>query len=420
MHKYCFYGIFRGILIFPEYRFVKKFLQHLLKIIIIVLLFITAFGLVFFVSWKNSISLQEYGIIGIIVLIESIFVLVLIQFFYEWPIQKLEFTIKKFLLGSLKDKDIVFQETMNPHLNFVLKFFAKTLGTLKNIKSEFLHGKEIKWEVALAGEIQGKLLGKKLPEVPDLEIIARSKPAGEIGWDSYDVISEKNNHYIYVWDATGHGVGAGFIMMMVNSLVSAYAKVTHKWNHILALTNDIIKPRVKANLLMSMLLVRWDAKNKRMYMTGAGHEYLMIYKHAKKKCFSLKSGWVALWMTKNIHKLLKEQEISFEPNDVLILYSDGITEAIDKPKRDGSEEMFGERLLISAIEDAPDIGTNKIKTARSIFKNISIQLSKFMGYKYIQLDDITLATVQYVSPEYNKDEDCTEEMESDFVTEWKW
>lgn len=125
-------------------------------------------------------------------------------------------------------------------------------------------------------------------------------------------------------------------------------------------------------------------------------------------------------MTKNIHKLLKEQEISFEPNDVLILYSDGITEAIDKPKRDGSEEMFGERLLIRAIEDAPDIGTHKIKTARSIFKNISIQLSKFMGYKYVQLDDITLATVQYVSSEYNKDEDCTEEMESDFVTEWKW
>ncbi len=41
---------------------------------------------------------------------------------------------------------------------------------------------------------------------------------------------------------------------------------------------------------MSMLLVRWNEAEKRMYMTGAGHEYLMIYKYAKKKCFKIKSG----------------------------------------------------------------------------------------------------------------------------------
>jgi len=119
---------------------------------------------------------------------------------------------------------------------------------------------------------------------------------------------------------------------------------------------------------------------------------------------------VALGMTKNIHKLLKEKEISFEPNDVAILYSDGITEAINKPRRDGTEAMFGEDMLVRAIQDAPEIGEAKIKTAKSIFKNISISLSSFMGYKYIQLDDITLATVQYMSPEYKKEEDCSENM----------
>jgi serine phosphatase RsbU (regulator of sigma subunit) len=45
-------------------------------------------------------------------------------------------------------------------------------------------------------------------------------------------------------------------------------------------------------------------------------------------------------MTKNIHKLLKEREIQFEKNDIIILYSDGITEAIDRPKKDGKEHMF--------------------------------------------------------------------------------
>jgi|TARA_Y100001960_G_C14202990_1_gene600529 hypothetical protein len=58
----------------------------------------------------------------------------------------------------------------------------------------------------------------------------------------------------------------------------------------LAKTNEVLKPRVKANLLMSLLMIRWDEQEKRMFMTGAGHEYLMIYKHDQNKCFRIKSG----------------------------------------------------------------------------------------------------------------------------------
>ncbi len=353
-------------------------------------------------------------------MLEFLFVIGVLYIFYDKPIRNLEYIIKKFLVGSLKDEEIRFKKTSNPHLNYILLFFGKTLSTLKHIKSEFIHGKEIKSEVDLAGEIQDKLLHKKLPKVPYLEIVAKSRPAAEIGWDSFDVIEQKDNYYIYVGDATGHGVGAGFIMMMVNALVSWFAKVTHKWNHILSLTNDIIKPRVKANLLMSMLMIRWNPKEKRMYMTGAGHEYLMIYKHAKNKCFKIKSGGVALGMAKNIHKLLKEREISFEPNDIIVLYSDGITEAINQNKKDWNESMFGEDALIRAIETSPNIQNGKIKTARSVFKNISISLSQFMGYKHVQLDDITLITVQYISPDYIKENDYSEEMDEDFITEWEW
>jgi len=395
-------------------------LKHITKAAILFVIIIGILLSTFIASSFSENTILMWIFISIIIIAEFLVVILVVYFFYEKPISNLEYVIKKFLVGSLKDWDLKFKNTINPHLNYILFFFGKTLNTLKHIKSEFLHGKEIKSEVDLAWEIQWKLLSKKLPQIPDLEIVAKSKPAGEIGWDSYDVISQWDNHYIYVWDATGHWVGAGFIMMMVNALVSGFSKVTHKWNHILALTNDIIKPRVKANLLMSMLMIRWNETEKRMYMTWAGHEYLMIYKHNKQKCFRIKSWWVALWMTKNIHKLLKEQEISFEPNDVIILYSDGITEAINKPKRDGTENMFWEDLLVRTIESSPEIWVHKIKTARSIFKNISIQLSSFMWYKAVQLDDVTLATIQYKSDEYISADDCSEEMHSDFITEWDW
>ena len=337
---------------------------------------------------------------------------------YERPLISLELTIKKFLVWALKEEDIREFKTGNPQLDYIVLFFKKTIHTLKDIKSEFIHGKAIKWEVELWKEIQSKLLNKTIIDVPNLAIVAKSLPAWEIWWDSYDVIKQNDNYYIYVGDATGHWVGAGFIMMMVNSLISAYAKVTIKWSHILSLTNDIIKPRVKANLLMSVLMVRWDNTTKKMYMSWAGHEYLMIYKHKQQKCFSIKSGGVAIWMVKDIHKLIKEQEIAFDEDDVIIMYSDGITEAINKPSRDGSEEMFWEERLIRAIEDAPSIWN--IKTAKSIFKNISMQLSKFMWYKFVQLDDITLVTIQYKSDKYISSLDVSENLEDELITEWNW
>jgi len=264
------------------------------------------------------------------------------------------------------------------------------------------------------------MLTKKHVEVPSFEIVARSKPAWEIGWDSYDIIEQDENYYIYVWDATGHWVWAWFIMIMVNALVSWFSKIYKSGATVLIKTNEILKPRVKANLLMSMLLIRWNEKEKRLFMTWAWHEYLMIYKQELGKTFRIKSWWVAIWMIKDISKLVKEQEIKFAPWDIMVLYSDWITEAINRPKRDWLEELFWEARLEEAINSAPNMNWKKYKSARSIFNNITINLSKFMWYKPTQLDDVTLAVIQYKTPDYNKEEDFTEEISKDFITEWNW
>ena len=368
---------------------------------------------------ETAITIKIF-IFSIITIISFIVIIYLVKKFYHDPIKKLESTIKHFLVWDLKDSEIVFWKTPNIHLNYALIFFSKTLNTLKNIKDEFIHGKEIKWEVELWKEIQWKMLTKKLIEVPSLNIIAMSKPAWEIWWDSYDIIEQWDNYYIYVWDATWHWVWAWFIMIMVNALVSGFSKVYKSWATVLVKTNEVLKPRVKANLLMSMLLVRWNEKEKRLFMTWAWHEYLMVYKQSSKKTFRIKSGWVAIWMIKDISKILKEQEIKFEKWDIIVLYSDWITEAINKPKRDWTEELFWENRLEEAINQAPNMKDKWYKSARSVFNNITINLSKFMWYKYIQLDDITLTVIQYKTDDFDKTIDFQEEISKDFITEWNW
>jgi len=395
--------------------------SHLLNIVIFLIIIIN-FSIVWFFwdTFSTQWGSQKYVIVGSILVFEAIIVISLIHAFYKKPIHELKHLIQKFYVWELKGKDISVEKSKNPDVNYIITFFVKTLDTLKNIKDEFFHGKEIKWEVEIWKEIQWKMLGKKLLEVPSLNVVAKSRPAWEIGWDSYDIIQQWDNYYIYVWDATGHWVWAGFIMIMVNSLISAFTKVFISGAQILAHTNQILKPRVKANLLMSLLLVRWNEKDKKMYMTWAGHEYLMIFKHKSQKCFRVKSGWVALWMIKNIHKLIKEQQVQFEPNDIIVLYSDGITEAINRPSKDWKEEMFGEDNLQRVIEEAPNVKWQQKKSARTVFNHISIELSRFMGYKHAQFDDITLTTIEYKTEDYDESADIPLEIPNTFMTEWKW
>ena len=389
----------------------------------IILILLIANPLLAFIFGEIIVSMSmatKYSVLALVIIIEFFIIITLVNRLFLNPIVNLEITIKKFITWTHKWSDIKFHKTLNSNLNFILAFFAKTLNTLKNIKSEFLHGKEIKSEVQLWKEIQWKMLEKKLLEVPSLDIIMKSTPAWEIGWDSYDIIKQDDNYYIYVWDATGHWVWAWLIMIMVNALISGFAKIFKSGADILSKTNEILKPRVKANLLMSLLLIRWDEKAKRVFMTGAWHEYLMIYKHKQNKTFKIKSGWVALGMIQNISKLLKEKEIRFEPNDIIVLYSDWITEAINKTKKDGSEEMFWEERLIESINNAPIVDNQKYKSARSVFNNITIDLSQFMWYKHSQFDDITLAVLHYKDQDFSKVNNFSEEIKEDFITEWNW
>lgn len=361
-----------------------------------------------------------YPILISIFLVEALFIMALIHTAYKSPIDALNEHINDFITGKNKWTAINIKTNYaNPNIKYVLKFFDVILNSLKNIKEEFMSGKAIKWEVQLATELQEKLLNKKLETIPSIDIVAKSKPAWEIGWDSYDVIKEWDNYYVYVWDATGHWVGAWFVMVMVNALVSGFVKIFKSWSQILAHTNEILKPRVKSNILMTLLMVRWNEMEKRFFMTGAGHEYLIIYKNSQKKCFLVKSGWLALGMTKNVHKILKEQEIKFEKDDIAILYTDGITEAINQNKKDGNEQMFGEQRLKEAVEKAPNLPGQERKSARSVFNNITIELSKFMGYKHVQLDDITLVVMHYRWEKVVVD-DFSENIGKDFLAEWYW
>lgn len=207
---------------------------------------------------------------------------------YIDPIRILRTEIAHFLAGVQSPRHLN-TNIQNQDISYVGNFFHRSLEILKNFKEEFQSGRVLRSEVELASDIQKHVLKKTHPEIVSLEIISDTKSATEVGGDSYDIITQGENTYVYIGDVTGHGVASGFVMMMVNALISGFSKMIENSADILVRTNEILKPRVKSNMLMTLLMVRWNERDKKLYMTGSGHEYLLIYKKAQNRVFTVKS-----------------------------------------------------------------------------------------------------------------------------------
>lgn len=355
-------------------------------------------------------SFLTIEVFAIITVVELAILFVLMQFVYAMPIAVLRKEIAYFLAGARQASRLE-ASPLNPDLSYVTSFFHRSLEILKNFKEEFQSGRVLRSEVELAADIQRHVLKKTYPIIPHLDIVADTKSATEVGGDSYDIISQGENTYIYLGDVTGHGVASGFVMMVVNALISGFSKMLVSSAEIIARTNEILKPRVKSNMLMSLLMVRWNERERKLYMTGAGHEYLIIYKKEQNEVYKIMWGGVALGITKDISKKLKEVQISFDPGDCIILYTDGITEARRGNKE--SDPMFTVDRLVQTVKDAGE------KNAHGIFRHITTELSRFMGYNHKQFDDITLI-VAYYRGDTPPDPNATREIHKEYITEWNW
>lgn len=378
--------------------------------IIDVFLLLWLWGIGFF----SLIAAENFFTISIIILLQLPIVYFLIYKTYIEPIYILNQEIAKFMTGA-QDETRILPTSLSQSMNTLTSFFIKSLQILKVFKDELRDGRKLRSEVEIASEIQKHILDKEAVSVPYLEIAMATTPATEVGWDSYDIIQWKdNNFYIYVGDVTGHGVPSGFVMMMVNALISALSLSELDGANILSNTNRILKPRVKQNMMMSCVMLRWDAVHRNMYYTGAGHEFILVYKSKEQQVYKIKTWWVALGMVKDSSKILKEQQIAFEPDDVIILYTDGISEARYRSEQEGT--LFG---IDRIVESVMKCGR---RDASTIFQQLTIDLSAFMWYKHKQFDDITLIVARYASNSNTWTTTTTvpDSINTAHITEWNW
>ena len=212
-------------------------------------------------------------------------------------------------------------------------------GDLYSSNRKLVEAKNALWgEMALAKKIQTVLLPDR-PQIPGYEIAAYMKPADEVGGDYYDVIG----NWIVIGDVSGHGVPAGLVMMMAQTAIHQALDTGFSGSpeKILASVNRTIFENIKKlgeNKYMTMTLMSVQ-QNGILYYSGL-HQDIMIYRSERRVVDLMETQGMWIGMLDSIDGMIGIEQLTLNPGDTMLLFTDGMTEATDSQGRLFSEEKL--------------------------------------------------------------------------------
>ena len=240
-------------------------------------------------------------------------------------------------------------------------------------------------DLEIARDIQRILLPSTSPEVEGFEISGLNVPARQVSGDYFDYIAVDPEHFgIVIADVSGKGIPATLIKAMCRSVLRSQAPQNASPGEVLRKVNRQLFPDMKEDMFISMAYVILDHAKGTVSLARAGHDAPLLYTAATGKVTKINSPGMALGVDSGsvFDRLTRNFTVPLAPNDCLILYTDGITEALD-----GSGQEFGMDRTIQAVQAGAPEG------APAIVKRLTDDLRTFAGVQP-QNDDITLIVIR--------------------------
>lgn len=216
--------------------------------------------------------------------------------------------------------------------------------TINNLllTQQLIEKQEMEREVGIAAEIQGQLLPAKLPHTSSIRMAAHSLPAKGVSGDYYDLIKvRKGRVLLVICDVAGKGIPASLVMVMIRTITHL---VAHQPNmhvsRIMDIVNWGIAGRIALDRFATMSLASYDFHTHELTYSNAAHHPLLIYRTRRAEFETLDSEGIPI----GLEKKSKYQEVrtKLEKNDILVLYTDGIIEAMnEKGQQFGQERLEG-------------------------------------------------------------------------------
>ncbi len=240
-------------------------------------------------------------------------------------------------------------------------------------------------ELSIASKIQQSILPTEFPADETYQICARMEPARNIGGDFYDVVKLEADHIgLAIADVSDKGVPAALFMMSSRTLLKGAAIGTENPGNVLSEVNTLLQEDNEAAMFVTVLYAVFDpASGAFSYANGGHNPPLLLHTDGRTTLLPL-TGGIALGVAPDM--VYDAHTVVLAPGETVVMYTDGITEAINSQ----GEEFGVERLCEAAAQvagcDAQTINTTILETV----KNFSGDVAQF--------DDITALILQYHEP----------------------
>jgi sigma-B regulation protein RsbU (phosphoserine phosphatase) len=253
------------------------------------------------------------------------------------------------------------------------------------IFSEAAEKKRLDQDLQVAHEIQRILLPANSPDITGFQISGINVPARQVSGDYYDYIAIDPTHYgIAIADVSGKGVPASLIMAMCRSVLRSHAHGQLSPSHVLREVNLQLFPDIKEDMFISMAYAILECDSGTVTLCRAGHDAPLLYSARDQTVSKINPPGMALGIDSGgvFNRVTNDFSLTLEANDCLVLYTDGVTEALDS---EGDE--FGMANVIKAIQASASEG------AAGIITRLTDDLRAFVG-NHPQHDDITLIVIR--------------------------
>jgi sigma-B regulation protein RsbU (phosphoserine phosphatase) len=305
---------------------------------------------------------------------------------------------KKVLLGPSTEQSV--QARLDVIDNAISKADSKTLGKCEvcheDVETELLEvdytacvclehlskeeRRHLESELELAQDVQKMLLPQEVPNIPGLEIAAFSRPAQIVGGDYFDFIDFSNGfHGLAIADVAGHGVSASLHMASIQALLRTLVPVNQSPAEVMRQLHKLFIHNIRFETFVTFFIGAFDSSTKRLTYCNAGHQPPLVLHKTMSKNESvemLRPTGAAIGLVEEAE--FAEKTIELQEEDLLVLYTDGVTESVNPQNQE-----FGRERLVKLSREVNNT------PVREVVQHIRQRLEEFSEGKPLA-DDTTI------------------------------
>jgi len=277
-----------------------------------------------------------------------------------------------------------FTEIANAFNDMAIKF--------KGAQEAVIEQEKVQKEIQVAKEIQQTLLPRD-EDVKDVvasggfDIASLYRSAKEVGGDYYDILKVSPGFMgVIVADVSGKGVPGALVMTITRTVVRLISQKNRSSKNVLVKVNNVVKEDMKKGMFVTAFYLVLDSVKRRITFSCAGHDPLLLYRAKEDKVYWIKPKGFPLGISlpddELFRKIMAEENLKLQKDDLLLVYTDGVTEAMN-----GQREQWGEKRFVETVKKYGKL------PAKEFVDMLDADLKNFtQGYP--QNDDITLVAIK--------------------------